>query len=132
MRGIIKTRLRHITRHILLVIVLGCCGLGSCTYYTNEYDPLEVPDNVSFEADIIPIFDASCNVAGCHNGTIAPDLREDKAYKSLMSGGYVTDVSAAENNKLYQVIDGGSMNAYATDLERAYIKKWIEEGALDN
>ena len=44
----------------------------------------------------------------------------------------ITDVSAAENNKLYQVIDGGSMNAYATDLERAYIKKWIEEGALDN
>jgi hypothetical protein len=131
MRRILKTKLRHITGNLLLVIVLGGCGLGSCTYYTNEYDPLEVPDNVSFEADIVPIFDASCNTAGCHNGTIAPDLREDKAYNSLTSG-YVTDVSAAENNKLYQAIDGGSMDAYATDLERAYIKKWIEEGALDN
>ena len=115
-----------------MIFIVGY-GLVSCTYHTNDYDPLEVPDNVSFEADIIPIFEASCNTAGCHSGAIPPDLQSEVAYKNLINGGYVTDITAAENNILYQKIDiGGSMEVYATDLERAYIKKWIEEGALEN
>lgn len=131
MNRVLKTKLRHFTSNLLLVIIVGC-GLASCTYYTNDFDPLDVPDDVSFEADIIPIFVASCTTSGCHSGTIPPDLRGDVAYKNLINGGYVTDITAAENNILYQKIDGGSMEAFATDLERAYIKKWIEEGALNN
>ena len=133
MRRILKTKLRQITSKILPVILFAVCGLASCTYYTNDYNPLEVPDNVSFDADIIPIFELSCNDAGCHNGSIKPDLRRDVAYVNLIKGGYVTDVNVAENNILYQKIDnGGSMYSFATDLDRAYIKKWIEEGALNN
>ena len=133
MRKILKTKLRQITSKILPVILFAVCGLASCTYYTNDYNPLEVPDDVSFDADIIPIFEARCNDAGCHNGSIAPDLRRDVAYVNLIKGGYVTDVNDAENNILYQKIDdGGSMYVYATDLDRAYIEKWIEEGALNN
>lgn len=130
MRRIFKTKLRRFAGNLQVVVFIA--ALGSCTYYTNDFDPLDVPDNVSFETDIIPIFEASCNTSGCHSGAVPPDLRADVAYKSLISGGYVTDITAAENNILYQVIDGGSMQVYATDLERAYIKKWIEEGALNN
>lgn len=133
MRRKLKIKLRELAGKLLFAMIIIGFGLASCTYHTNDYDPLEVPDDVSFDADIIPIFEAGCNDAGCHNGSIAPDLRRDEAYNSLIRGGYVTDVSAAENNILYQVIDdGGSMYVYATDLDRAYIKKWIEEGALNN
>ena len=133
MRRILKTKLIQFISKLLLMIFIVGYGLVSCTYHTNDYDPLEVPDNVSFEADIIPIFEASCNTAGCHSGAIPPDLQSEVAYKNLINGGYVTDITAAENNILYQKIDiGGSMEVYATDLERAYIKKWIEEGALEN
>ena len=128
-----KTKLKHLVRKLLFAILVLGLGMASCTYHTNDYDPLEVPDDVSFDADIIPIFEASCINAGCHDGSIAPDLRRDVAYVSIMGGGYVTDVDVAENNILYQKIDdGGSMYVYATDLDRAYIKKWIEEGALNN
>lgn len=133
MRRILKTKLRQLTGNLLLTLFITGFGMSSCTYYTNDYNPAEVPDGVSFTTNITPIFETGCTNAGCHNGAIKPDLRSDVAYKSLIKGGYVTDVTVAENNSLYQKInDGGSMKAYATDLDRAYIKKWIEEGALDN
>lgn len=131
MRRIMKTKLRHLVGKLLFAIIVMGLGLASCTYHTNDYDPSEAPDNVSFGADIIPIFEASCNSAGCHNGSIPPTLTEDVAYVNLLGGGYV-EPDNSEGSILYQVIDGGTMTAYATDLERSYIKKWIDEGALDN
>lgn len=132
MSRIIKTRLRYFTGRWVLALFIAGYGLSSCTYYTNDYDPLVVPDDVSFEVHIIPIFDASCNTAGCHDGTIPPNLLEDAAYKSLDRGGYISEPGVAENNILYQVIDGGTMDAFATPLDRAFIKKWLDEGALEN
>jgi len=132
MNRIIKARIRYFTGRWVLALVIAGYGMSSCTYYTNDYNPLVVPDNVSFEADIIFVFDVSCSIAGCHDGTISPNLRGDAAYKSLDRGGYIAEPGVAENNVLYQVIDGGTMDAYATDLDRAYIKKWLDEGAQDN
>jgi hypothetical protein len=132
MRRIFEKELRRLMSKFLLVMVLGSSGLASCTYYTNEFDPAEAPDDVSFSADIVPIFEASCNAAGCHNGTIPPDLQPDAAYANIIGLGYVVPGTPAEDNSFYQVIDGGSMTVYATNLERSYIKKWIDEGALDN
>lgn len=132
MSEILKSKLSQIVAKLLVVAIVLGLGMASCTYHTNDYDPLEVPDDVSFEIDIIPIFEESCNSAGCHNGSIAPNLTRDVAYQSLIFGNYVVLGTQAEDNVLYQVIDGGSMQSYATDLERAYIKKWIDEGALNN
>ena len=132
MSEILKLKLSQLVSKLLIVAVALGLGMASCTYHTNDYDPLEVPEVVYFEADIIPIFEESCSIAGCHNGTIPPDLRTDIAYPSLILGQYVVPGTAAEDNKLYQVIDGGTMDAYASDLERAYIKKWIDDGALNN
>ena len=131
MRGIMKTKLKEVIGKIVIAIVTTGIGLASCTYHTNDYDPSEAPDNVEFKADIIPIFEASCNAAGCHNGSIPPNLTANVAYVSLIGGGYV-EPENSEGSILYQAIDGGTMQTYATDLERAYIKKWIDEGALDN
>jgi hypothetical protein len=61
-----------------------------------------------------------------------PDLRAEAAYVNLVGLGYVVPGTPAEDNGLYQSIDGGSMEAYASDLERAYIKKWLDEGAENN
>ena len=131
MRRIIKAKLNKITSKILLVILFSGCGLASCTYYTNEYNP--VPDNVSFNNDIIPIFDRSCNMGGCHSsGGILPDLTPEAAYLNITLLGYVEEGQTAEESIFYQAIDGGSMQDYASDEDRAYIKKWIDDGAEDN
>lgn len=131
MRRIMKTKLRQLVGKLIFAIFVLGLGMASCTYHTNDYDPSEAPDDVSFEADIIPIFEASCNDAGCHNGSIPPNLTADFAYVSLIGGGYV-EPGNSEGSSLYQAIDGGTMQVYATDLERSYIKKWIDEGALNN
>lgn len=133
MRRILKTKWGQSTGKLFFAALISGFVMTSCTYYTNDYDPLVVPDNLSFEADIVPIFETKCNSAGCHNGSIAPDLRADNAFKGLTKGNYVNDDGNADNDLLYQKIDkGGSMEVYATDLERAFIKKWIEEGAQNN
>jgi hypothetical protein len=118
---------------IALVILIGIFVMTSCTYYTNEFEEVVIPESVSFDADVIPIFEAKCNDSGCHSGAISPDLQRDVAYNNLIFGGYVTDTTSADNNSLYTKIDdGGSMATYATDQDRALIELWIEDGAKDN
>ena len=133
MNRILKIKGRHVTRKLLLMAIVVGLGLPSCTYYTNEFVDIQVPQDLSFDGDIIPMFESSCNNAGCHSGTIPPDLRAESAYDELIDGEYVTDFTTAENNLLYQKIaDGGSMEAFASDTLRAYIKAWIEDGAQNN
>ena len=132
MRRIMKTKLGQLAGKLLFAIIVMGMGTASCTYHTNDYDPSEAPDNLSFSEQIIPIFNESCNSVGCHNeGGIPPNLTEDAAYVSLIGGGYV-EPENSEGSELYIVIDGGTMTGYATDKERNYIKKWIDEGALNN
>ena len=130
MRRIFRAKLKQFIGKTFLVIAFAGVGTASCTYYTNDYDPCN-PSEVSFNEEIIPIFEENCNSAGCHNGTIPPNLTRDVAYVSLIGGGYVIP-GDSESSTLYQVINGGSMTAYADDCDRAYIKQWIDEGAEDN
>lgn len=124
--------LRQFTGKLLFLIIFAGGGLASCTYYENDYDPIVVPDNVSFEEHVIPIFEENCNNAGCHSGAIPPDLQRDVAYNNLLFGGYVSEDGVAEGTILYDKIDGGSMDEHASDQDRAIIKKWIEDGAQNN
>ena len=132
MKKILKTIIRELSGNIIVLMCIVGFGVSSCTYYTNDFDHVEILDSISFELNVIPIFEASCNDAGCHSGAIPPDLQRDVAYNNLIFGGYVTDTTAAENNTLYQKIDGGSMTVYANNQDRANIKKWIEDGAKNN
>lgn len=118
---------------IALVVVLVLPSATSCTYHINEEEPVVVPDSVFFSTDIIPIFDARCNNPGCHSANaIPPDLTAANAYNSLTLFGYV-DTDNPEESVLYEAIaPGGSMEALATNQDRALILKWIEQGAQNN
>jgi len=106
--------------------------ISSCTYDEITPKVVEVPDNVSFAADVLPIFENTCSKSGCHstNG-VPPNFTKDNAYISLTFFGYV-NINAPEESKVYQKITTGSMKNYATDQDRAIILRWIEQGALDN
>jgi len=115
----------------ILILVFGLQGLVSCeSNKREEIDVSDLPDPIIFSEHIQPIFDASC--VQCHNGTTPPNLTTGNAYLEVVGGGYV-DVENPANSKFYKAIDlGGSMYQYATDLDRAYILKWIETGADEN
>lgn len=119
-----KKTLSMIGVALLLITFSGC-----------EYEfiePIEITDEVSFSKDIIPYFNKSCNMSGCHNaGGIPPDLSAANAYVDLFDEGQI-DLDDPENSKLYESLKSGSMKQYSTAEETAIVLKWIEQGAPNN
>jgi hypothetical protein len=120
----------------ILVVATAMIQLASCKY--DEILPPPPPDQVSFSGDIIPIFNQSCNMAGCHSGgaaDFAPDLSAAHAYSALSDGGYI-DTIMPENSLLYRWINGQEGVPMPPDgvnsFYNAIILKWMEQGAPDN
>ncbi len=126
---------------IKLFVALGGALLlfGACENDKFEEELPVVKDNVSFALDIQPILNAQC--AGCHNPAIAePDLREGFAYSSLMEGDEEGIIPGdSEGSELIEMLernseDGNNMPPATplSPLNIALIRKWIDEGALNN
>jgi hypothetical protein len=92
---------------------------------------------VFFATDIQPIFNASCNMSGCHDGAMSdPDLRVGNAYGAL--AGYINTAAPASSSIYTEVtLPAGSpvMPASGTPLtaeQTGKILTWIQEGATNN
>lgn len=130
--------MKKLNKPILVLAAAVSFLLGACDSDKFPGEP-EVKDNVSFALDIQPILTAEC--ATCHNPSeVEPDLREGFAYESLMNleeGAIIP--GNAEESELVEMLEWaeGSDNPMPpagpmTPLHIALIKKWIDEGALDN
>lgn len=120
------------TLFFLVVVLTIGFGVTSCTYYENDPVPVEVPDSVSFSANVLPIFDARCDNTGCHaTGGIKPDLTAANAYNDLIVFGFV-DTDFPEKSTLYLKVSTGSMAKFTNPGDAEIILKWIQQGALDN
>ena len=118
---------------IVLGLLIG--GLAGCEY--DEVLPEQPPStDLSFQADILPIFNEGCNTSGCHGvGEFKPDLSPANAYTALFEGSYI-DTIVPENSLLYRWMlgdEGAPMPPTGTDaFYNASVLKWISEGAKDN
>lgn len=117
----------------MLLFIMNAC-------YYDQVLPIEEPvgdvGDVSFSADIIPIFNKSCNAAGCHNaGGQKPNLTAGSAYTSLINGGYINSGNP-ESSELYMWMKGNRalpMPPSGSDATyNATVLAWIEQGALNN
>ena len=107
---------------IIVLIVVGnmllisCSKSGDNTTTTNS----NCDANTSFSATILPLFNSSCNLSGCHDGPNAAQLNtyqvvHDNAAQiraSILSGrmprgGTLTN---AQKNSIYCWIDNGAKN----------------------
>jgi len=127
-----KNKILWISGLCLLMIIMNAC------YYDQvlPVEPVGDVGEVSFAADIIPIFNSSCNSVGCHNqGGQKPNLTAASAYTSLTSGGYI-DTNSPKASSLYQWMNGEkSLPMPLTGPNETYNAKvlaWIEQGALNN
>jgi hypothetical protein len=116
----------------MILIIMNSC-------YYDEVLPVESVGDVgemSFSNDIIPIFNASCNMSGCHNkGGQKPNLSPESAYTSLINGGYI-DKTTPENSSLYKWMKGEEAQPMPLSgpnaTYNAKVLAWIEQGALNN
>jgi hypothetical protein len=118
-----------------LIVLSGMAlFLGSCYYDTFPEDTGTVPDEVSYQQDVQPIWNAAC--IECH-GPIPPNLEDGVSYNNLLSGGYVVP-GDSENSILYQSllgIEGVSLmppSGKLPDSQINIVKKWIDDGAENN
>jgi hypothetical protein len=127
-------------------IILAVTILVILTVFQSCYDATTVViDNgpiitqtVSFKTDIMPIFNKSCNIAGCHNsGGNNPDLSADKAYNSLINGKYV-DTGSPDQSELYLFLTGKKSpqmplgaSSNPSSINQLTLA-WIKQGAKNN
>ena len=104
--------------------------LAACTQYEIPAPecPENLPTNVSYSADVQPIFDANCVM--CHSGGQSPDLRPKWSYDELIDGGYV-DTDFPCSSELYLILTGSHADRVIEE-EVLTILGWIDEGAEDN
>lgn len=123
-------------KNIYKLIVLSGMALflGSCYYDTFPEDTGTVPDEVSYQQNVQPIWNAACTE--CH-GNIPPNLEDGVSYNNLISGGYVI-AGDSQNSVLYQSllgIEGVSLmppSGKLPDSQINTVKKWIDDGAENN
>lgn len=117
---------------MLMFFLAGCYKNRTVVLNTGE----EITRPVSFGADIIPIFNASCNSSGCHNtGGRKPDLSPSNAYNALQNGNYL-NTSAPESSELYLWMAGLKaipMPPNGINIDNnALVLAWIRQGAQNN
>jgi hypothetical protein len=106
--------------------------------------PGTVPDSVSFAKHVQPIYTSRCAISGCHvlpNPQAGLDLTKGAAYANTVNvpaqhftGTRVTPFDPA-NSILYLLVQDGLMPARGsrlTSVQVQIIKKWIDQGALNN
>ena len=119
----------------IVALMVSMVSISGCYY--DHYPAIEgVSRDVSFSADLIPIFNASCNATGCHSaGGIPPVLTANDAYDEIINGSYVS-LENPENSSLYKSMTGEiSLMPPAgklPDSEISLVLGWIQQGALDN
>lgn len=131
------------SRAILVIAVLVCLTTG-CTRDTAPGIVCQscAANAVSFSNDIIPIFNANCNISGCHNtiddaGRVNLDPANAYATVTEPGKGYVVK-NNANYSLLYSQLLVGANNHMpnngrqldACDIQKIYC--WINQGGLNN
>lgn len=124
---------------IKMSVVLSACFAASI-FTTSCYRDVTVPElapevntEISFSADIIPIYNSECT--SCHSsGGTAPDLTVSSAYSSSLN--YV-NTGSPENSELYQRLAGLGAKPVmppggANQANAATVLAWIKQGAKNN
>lgn len=123
----------RLTSAIAVTAFVFMALLSGCEYEFVEPEkapPITTP--VSFADDIMPIFNASCNMSGCHAaGAFAPNLMPDAAFNNLVQGNYI-NADNPNQSLIYTTMATGSMKSFSTPTQANMVLAWIEQGALNN
>jgi len=108
--------------------------LSGCEYEFVEPEKAPpIATEVSFANDIIPIFNASCNLSGCHAvGAFSPILAPSVAFSNLTQGTKYVNTANPSQSLIYTAMATGSMKSFSTPAQANLVLAWIQQGALNN
>lgn len=98
------------------------------------------PNTVYFENDVLPLITSSCGYSGCHDAASHQDGVILIDYATIMDHGDV-EAGKPEKSELYEVLNESRNSDKAmppppnpefTSEQKAIIRKWIEQGAINN
>lgn len=126
-------RIPFLSAIVLMFTIAGCT---KTTTIVVDNSPT-ITATVYFTKTIVPILTKSCALAGCHNGSVAPNLTAPLAYSSLIVGNYI-NTAKPESSEVYLFLTGkrsptmplGSANN-PSNLN-ALTLAWIKQGAKNN
>jgi hypothetical protein len=95
-------------------------------------DPDGPPQAVSYSAELMPLFNSSCALSGCHlSGGHHPYLNSAVSYNELINGGFVnTDIP--KQSILYIMINSDMKPYIPSAADRQKVYDWIRNGAPNN
>jgi hypothetical protein len=114
---------------VAVILIYSATTFVSCEKYAYDPPKINYADTVYFQATIVPIFTANCT--SCHGASFAPDLRADKAYESLINGGFINKTTPS-SSLLYTTVTSSPHNTRCSVEDQNNILVWITQGALDN
>ena len=95
-------------------------------------DPDGPPQAVSYNADIKPMLNTKCALAGCHvTGAHSPYMTSDISYNQLVNGGFVNTI-VPKQSIIYLKINGEMKEYIPSAADRQKIYDWIRTGAQNN
>jgi len=132
------------SRYTLLILIIVLLGFVSCKNDTFEEITGPVGD-VSFMADIQPIFNGTCGGAGCHLETSQSGVNLSSYDQLMNSIGHqyqqeIVHPGEPESSPLVDKIEPAPQHGVRmpfardplSDRQIQEIRVWIEEGAMNN
>lgn len=122
--------IKNIVRLISLLFLFTTL-LAACEY---EFPEFELPDpslEVSFSADVAPVFNSK-GCIGCHKtGATSPDLSPGNAFNAIVPA--LVNLAEPELSRIYTVPApmGNHIVKYSVP-EANMVLNWIKQGALNN
>ncbi len=95
-------------------------------------DPDGPPQQVSFSADLAPLFQTNCAIAGCHvSGAHKPYMTIGISYNQITGGGFV-NTTFPKLSILYKAVYGEMAQYLPSASNKQKVYDWIRNGAPNN
>jgi hypothetical protein len=99
---------------------------------TLEDDPEGPPKQVSYKAELAPLFNSNCAKSGCHvSGSHKPYMETDISYLQIVNGGFV-NLALPKESILYINIYGEMAEYIPSKTDKQKVYDWIRNGAPNN
>ena len=133
---------------LFTLITLGLSSIPACKHdpVGGPVDPIDTmdmhpcdPDTVYFSTDVLPIILSSCGMELCHDAVTKTEGVEITSYETLIASNIVVPFEP-DSSMMYQLMTETDLTEVMppnprgpiSDNNIEVIRKWIEQGALNN